>query len=78
MIGKLRPQIFLSIICATLFSCIAMYVGMKTHEAWCMSCRDHRKAMTLKTVTVQTTKRTAHRVIGQCTTCQSQTSSIVG
>jgi hypothetical protein len=29
MIGKLRPQIFLSIICATLFSCIAMYVGMK-------------------------------------------------
>ena len=29
MIGKLRPQIFLSIISATLFSCIAMYVGMK-------------------------------------------------
>jgi hypothetical protein len=29
MIGKLRPQIFLSIICATLFSCIAIYVGMK-------------------------------------------------
>ena len=29
MIGKVRPQIFLAIICATLFSCIAMYVGMK-------------------------------------------------
>lgn len=29
MISRVRPQIFLSIICATLFSCIAMYVGMK-------------------------------------------------
>ena len=29
LIGKVRPQIFLAIICATLFSCIAMYVGMK-------------------------------------------------
>ena len=27
--GKLRPQIFLAIICATTFSCIAMYVGLK-------------------------------------------------
>ena len=29
LVGKLRPQIFLAIVCATLFSCIAMYVGMK-------------------------------------------------
>ena len=29
LVGKLRPQIFLAILCATLFSCIAMYVGMK-------------------------------------------------
>lgn len=29
LIGKLRPQIFLAILCATLFSCAAMYVGMK-------------------------------------------------
>jgi hypothetical protein len=27
--GQLRPQIFLAIICATVFSCLAMYVGMK-------------------------------------------------
>ena len=29
MIGKIRPQIFLAIICATVFSSLAMYVGMK-------------------------------------------------
>ena len=29
LIGKLSPQIFLAILCATLFSCTAMYVGMK-------------------------------------------------
>ena len=29
MIGKLRPQIFLAIICATAFSSLALYVGMK-------------------------------------------------
>jgi hypothetical protein len=29
MIGKLRPQIFLAIICATVFSSLALYVGMK-------------------------------------------------
>jgi len=27
--GKIRPQIFLAIICATLFSCFALYVGMQ-------------------------------------------------
>jgi len=26
--GRLRPQIFLSIICATLFSCLSLWVGM--------------------------------------------------
>ena len=26
--GKLRPQIFLSILCATIFSCVALYVGV--------------------------------------------------
>ena len=29
MMGKLRPQIFLAIICATTFSCLAMYIGMR-------------------------------------------------
>ena len=29
LIGKLRPQIFLAILCETVFSCTAMYVGMK-------------------------------------------------
>ena len=29
MMGKLRPQIFLAIICATTFSCVALYIGMK-------------------------------------------------
>ena len=29
MIGKLRPKIFLAIICATAFSSLALYVGMK-------------------------------------------------
>ena len=29
MIGKLRPQIFLAIVCATIFSSLAMYIGMK-------------------------------------------------
>jgi hypothetical protein len=28
-VGKLRPQIFLAIVCATIFSSLAMYVGMK-------------------------------------------------
>ena len=27
--GKLRPQIFLAIVCATLFSSLAIYIGMK-------------------------------------------------
>ena len=26
--GKLRPQIFLSILCATIFSCVGLYVGV--------------------------------------------------
>jgi hypothetical protein len=29
MLGKIRPQIFLAILCATAFSSLAMYVGMK-------------------------------------------------
>ncbi len=29
MIGKLRPQIFLAIICATAFSTAALYIGMR-------------------------------------------------
>ena len=29
MIGKLRPQIFLAIICATGFSSLALYIGMQ-------------------------------------------------
>ena len=29
LIGKIRPQIFLAIICATIFSSLAMYVGME-------------------------------------------------
>ena len=29
MIGKLRPQIFLAIICATVFSSLALYIGMQ-------------------------------------------------
>jgi len=29
MIGKIRPQIFLAILCATLFGSLAMYIGMK-------------------------------------------------
>jgi hypothetical protein len=28
-LGKIRPQIFLAIICATIFSCAALYTGMK-------------------------------------------------
>jgi len=27
--GKIRPQIFLAIICATVFSSLALYIGMK-------------------------------------------------
>ena len=27
--GQLRPQIFLAIVCATLFSSLAIYIGMK-------------------------------------------------
>ena len=29
MIGKLRPQIFLAIVCATTFSSFALFIGMK-------------------------------------------------
>ena len=29
MMGKLRPQIFLAIVCATVFSSFALYIGMK-------------------------------------------------
>jgi hypothetical protein len=29
MIGKIRPQIFLAILCATLFGSLAMYIGMR-------------------------------------------------
>jgi len=29
MIGKLRPQIFLAIVCATMFSSFALFIGMK-------------------------------------------------
>ena len=29
MIGKVRPQIFLAIICATGFSSLALYIGMQ-------------------------------------------------
>jgi len=29
MIGKLRPQIFLAILCATIFSIFALYTGYK-------------------------------------------------
>ena len=29
VIGKIRPQIFLAIICATAFSCFALYIGMQ-------------------------------------------------
>ena len=28
-LGKIRPQIFLAIICATIFSSLALYIGMK-------------------------------------------------
>jgi hypothetical protein len=28
-LGKIRPQIFLAIICATVFSSLALYIGMK-------------------------------------------------
>jgi hypothetical protein len=28
VLGKIRPQIFLAIICATLFSCFALYIGL--------------------------------------------------
>ena len=27
--GKLRPQIFLAIVCATIFSSFALYIGMQ-------------------------------------------------
>ena len=27
--GKIRPQIFLAILCATIFGSLAMYIGMK-------------------------------------------------
>ena len=29
MLTRVRPQIFLAIICATLFSSLALYIGMK-------------------------------------------------
>ena len=29
VIGKVRPQIFLAIICATAFSSLALYIGMR-------------------------------------------------
>jgi|TARA_R110000787_G_scaffold170262_1_gene282952 hypothetical protein len=29
MIGKIRPQILVALICGTLFSCIGMWVGVK-------------------------------------------------
>ena len=29
MIGKVSPQIFLAIVCATVFSSFALYIGMK-------------------------------------------------
>ncbi len=29
MLGKVRPQIFLAIVCATIFSSFALYIGMK-------------------------------------------------
>lgn len=29
MFGKVRPQIFLAIICATSFSSLALYIGMQ-------------------------------------------------
>jgi len=49
-----------------------------THAVWCMSCKGQRKAKSVEHVKVETTKRTALRIIGRCTTCQAQTSSIVG
>ena len=29
MLTRIRPQIFLAIICATIFSSLALYIGMK-------------------------------------------------
>lgn len=29
MMGKIRPQIFAAIICATMFSAFALYIGMQ-------------------------------------------------
>jgi hypothetical protein len=29
MIGKIRPQIFLAILCGTIFGVIGMYIGLK-------------------------------------------------
>jgi hypothetical protein len=29
VIGKVRPQIFLAIVCATVFSSFALYIGMQ-------------------------------------------------
>jgi len=29
MVGKIRPQILTAILCATIFSSLAMYIGMK-------------------------------------------------
>jgi len=29
LLGRIRPQIFLAILCATVFSSLAMYIGMK-------------------------------------------------
>jgi len=29
MLARIRPQIFLAIICATIFSSLALYIGMK-------------------------------------------------
>ena len=29
MLSRIRPQIFLAIICATIFSSLALYIGMK-------------------------------------------------
>ena len=48
-----------------------------TDRMWCMKCRAHRTSIKLRRVRVHTSKRISTRQIGECVSCQGQTSSFV-
>jgi hypothetical protein len=53
-------------------------VVKRKHQAFCVHCRSVQQVAVKQYVTTHNTRRIIRRLVGRCTACEAETSTIVG